>query len=62
MTWTIPNRDTWYKVEARSGTAWNDRERWCVENCQHRVILQNASKIAEFENHQDAVAFALVWA
>lgn len=62
MNWEIPNRDAWFKVEARPGTAWNDREAWCRENCQHRWIQQNASKISEFESDKDAVLFALIWA
>ena len=57
----IPDRTTWFKIEARTGTLWNDRENWCREHCRHRFILQNASKITEFESEKDAVTFALVW-
>lgn len=62
MTWEIPDRNTWHKVEARPGTAWNDRDNWCRQHCTQRWIQQNASKITEFESKQDAVLFALVWA
>lgn len=61
MTWETPNRDKWFKVEARSGSSWNTREDWCSEHCQHRFILQNGSKITEFESEKDAFAFALRW-
>ena len=61
MIGRIPVRSTWYKVEARTGTAWNDRDDWCRQHCTQRWIQQTASRITEFENHQDAVAFALVW-
>jgi hypothetical protein len=56
----IPDRDTWIKVEARSGTHYVDREFWCRENCQGRW-MQNRM-VVEFENHRDAVLFALVFA
>lgn len=63
MNWLldVPDRNTWFKVEAREGTAWNDRERWCKATCTRRWLQQDASRITEFENHQEAVMFALKW-
>ena len=55
----IPDRNTWHKVEAQSGTRYIDRDFWCRDNCRGRWILNHM--VAEFENHQDAVAFALIW-
>lgn len=60
MTWEIIDRDTWFKVEARSGTRYMDRDFWCRDNCQGRWIMDRMT--AEFENRQDAVMFALRWA
>ncbi len=60
MVFTIPDRNTWYKVEARSGTGYMYRDFWCRDNCQGRWIMNRM--ITEFELHKDAVAFTLVWA
>lgn len=60
MSWEFPDRDTWHKVEARAGTWYMDRDFWCRNNCQGRWIMNRMT--TEFENYQDAVAFALVWA
>lgn len=60
MSWSIPDRNTWHKVEARSGTFYLDRENWCRDNCQGRWI-QNRMTV-EFESGKDAMLFALRWA
>lgn len=57
----VPNRAEWHRVNAGNGTAWNDREKWCRDNCQGRWIQMDGSKITEFEDSRDAVLFALMW-
>lgn len=57
---TIPDRSTWHKVEARSGTRYMDRERWCFDQCEQRWIY-NVKLIYEFESSRDATMFALIW-
>jgi hypothetical protein len=59
MDLVIPDRNTWYAVQARDGTKYMSRERWCRDNCQGRWIMNR--KITEFELQRDAVAFALLW-
>lgn len=59
MTWEIPDRDSWFKIESRKGTYYFDREHWCRDNCQGRWIMNLMT--AEFESEKDAVTFALVW-
>lgn len=61
MTWEIPNRDTWTRIDASRGS-WREREWWCRENCAQRYIQLSGSRLMEFESHKDAVAFALRWA
>lgn len=61
MNWKIPDRSTWYRVEARSGTRFMDRDRWCKVNCEQRWIQPTGSKITEFESSRDATMFMLVW-
>ena len=55
----VPDRNTWYKIEARKGTYYMDRGHWCRANCQGRWIMNLMT--AEFESEKDAVTFALVW-
>ena len=57
----VPDRNSWYRVEARSGTAYYAREQWCRVNCQQRWIFLPGTKIAEFESDRDMVAFFMTW-
>jgi hypothetical protein len=60
MDFVIPDRNTWYAVQARDGTKFANRYHWCRDNCQGRWIMNRMT--TEFEFQRDAVAFTLVWA
>lgn len=61
MNENVPDRNSWYRVEARSGTAFSAREQWCQKNCQQRWIFLTGTKIAEFDSDRDMVAFFMTW-
>ena len=58
----IPDRTTWYRIEAKPDSIWSDRSRWCRKHCQGRWMQIEGTKITEFEDERDAVMFALRWA